>query len=278
MFDGRALKHWIIGVVSIVLMCTSIVSHAENPFKLAEERQSGKFVLEFTTPKKDVYRDIEYIFKKSGIYENIIAEINKSFVFPENITVKFAAGDGPIYYTGKNTIQMSYDFILYLSELYLERYPKASDKSMMNFALRSTTFLFYHEAAHAFIDVFQLPIVGNEEVAADNLAVILAFEYSDDGFDVVMDSVELFDLLEVDNHAKYTDDDYWDEHALDAQRFYSILCLAYGKYPKQVMKVLKDVKNKKIDHFIQERGEYCADEYQRQLSGWSQLLSGHFRE
>jgi hypothetical protein len=135
----------------------------------------------------------------------------------------------------------------------------------------------YHEIAHAFIDLYQLPIVSNEETAADNLAVSLALEYTRDGLDTVLDSAVLFDLLDQDSPKKYTESDYWDEHELDAQRFYNILCLAYGRYPKQVKKELSIVNNKKLIQFLKERGEWCIYQYDQQLNAWGKLLNDYIK-
>jgi hypothetical protein len=48
---------------------------------------------------------------------------------------------------------------------------------------------------------------------------------------------------------------YADVHSLDAQRFYNVLCLAYGADPE----LFADIVEQK--HLPQERAEGCADEY-----------------
>ncbi len=255
--------------------------HAENPFELIKQRAAKQeppvgFVLRYVSPKKPVSKDIETIFKHSGKFESIIDTLNQEFRMPGSVIIKFADGAGPLYDPGKKQIRMSYDFIFYLTTLFIERYPKASDDEMLDFASRSTTFLLYHEIGHAFIDMYQIPMVSNEETAADNLAVILALEYNKDGFTIVMDSAELFDLLDLDK-SKYEENDYWDEHALDAQRFYNILCMAYGKYPDRVMNELKRIKNKKLFEFVRERGDYCKYQYDQQLSAWAQMLGPYMK-
>lgn len=259
-----------------LFLLVSTTSYAENPFRTANPSK-GHFILEYVTPKKPVYRDIETVFKSSGAFESIINSINHEFIFPENITVRFVQGEGPVYYPDQNTIQMSYEFIYYLTTLYLERYPKATDDEMLEFSLNTTIFLFYHEMAHAFIDIYELPIVSSEETAADNLAVILALEFSDDGFKMLIDSAELFDLLEQKDSNKVEESDYWDEHQLDAQRFYNILCMTYGKYPERVTKKLKNIGNKKLTEFIKERGDDCIYQYEQQVNAWSKLLNPYFK-
>lgn len=270
------MVRWVIYIMILSLVILPFETSAENPFKTAKDYRYG-LKLEFATPKDKTHKDIAIVFEKSGDFQAIVDGLNNTFIFPKNVTIKFAAGDGPYYSPGNRTVYMSYDFIYYLSSLYFKQYPKASDDSMIQFTLRSTEFLMYHELAHALIDLYQLPIVSNEETAADNLAVILALEYTRDGLDTVLDSAVLFDLLDKDAPKQYDESDYWDEHALDAQRFYNILCLAYGRYPTAVKKEITSVKNKKLIMFIKERGDWCIYQYEQQLNAWGKLLNDYIK-
>ncbi len=268
----------------VQLLCLLCLAMMASPVS-ANDAQSAAaqaiipgFKLQFMPADKKVYQDIKIIFEKSHQFQTVIQKLNETFSLPVNVKVVFADADGPVYKPNTRTVVMNYDFIFYLATLYLVRYPNASDDEMINFAMRASTFLFYHEVAHALIDVFNLPIVSNEETAADNLAVILAFEFNDDGFSIVIDSAELFDLLDQNKQSKKFDDsDYWDEHSLDAQRFYNILCMAYGVYPEKVKKLVAKAKNKKLHQFIEEREEACAYQYDQQFSAWSTLLKPYFR-
>lgn len=269
----QGCRRWILVPLLLVM---SVPVCAENPFK-ASNLDRGKLTLEFKQPKKSVYRDIRIIFEHSERFNNIVKLMNAEFIFPENVSAVFADDDGPMYLPAKKEIVMSYSFIFFLSSLYLDQYKNASDDDMIDFTLRTSMFLFYHEIAHAMIDIYELPIVSNEETAADNLAVILALEYNDDGFSVIMDSAELFNLLDHSAPKKRNEKDYWDEHTLDAQRFYNILCLAYGVYPDKVNKAVSEVKNKKLMEFVKERGESCRNLYDQQLTAWAKLLKPYFR-
>jgi hypothetical protein len=267
---------WIIFLA--FLLALPSISFADNIS--SGKRERGRFVVEFVTPKKEVYRDIKTVYENNLSFKNIVKSINNEFVFPESVTVKFDVSDsGPMYLPSSNEIIIPYNYIFYLTELYAEHYPDATDDEMLGFSERATTFLFYHETAHALIDIFKLPIVSNEETAADNLAVILALEYNDDGFDIVIDTTYLFDLLDLSNPKKnYQESDYWGEHALDAQRYYNILCLAYGRNPSKVEKLVNSWENKQLKKFIDERGPACQDLYEQQLDAWSQLLEPYFKK
>ncbi|MDX1901793.1 MAG: DUF4344 domain-containing metallopeptidase [Gammaproteobacteria bacterium] len=249
-------------------LCVSIIFSA-----MVYANENGKFKLYFDTPKDEDYQNIEIVVKASNQFQNIIEGLNREFILPEDIFVKFSIKDGPVYYPKNKTIVMSYPFIAYLSGLYVNKYPKASSHAMVNFSIRATTFFFYHEMAHALINVLDLPIVSNEETAADNLAVIIALEYTNDGYDIVMDSAELFDILDHTTQT-YAEDDLWDEHALNSQRFYNIICLTYGRDPD---KVLAELKNTKLLKFIKEKSAFCKDEYASQLQAWLKLLDPFFQ-
>jgi hypothetical protein len=231
----------------------------------------GKFILHFDHPKKSPYSDIAYVLSKSKDFHRIIEGLNKEFKLPRDITVKFQMSEGPYYNAATRQIGMSYQFIEYISQLYVRFYPKAASKEVIKFTLQSSVFLFYHELAHALIDVYKLPIVSNEETAADNLAVILALEHTTLGYDIVMNTAELFDLFDA-NVKGYKESDLWDEHILDSQRFYNIICLAYGKHPKQVKTELLEVGSDEMLRFFKKKKEYCRGKYARQYSAWKKLL------
>tara|TARA_R110000868_G_scaffold53231_7_gene167277 strand:- start:5422 stop:6261 length:840 start_codon:yes stop_codon:yes gene_type:complete len=275
---SRSANFWVISMMCVVMLLMPLFASAQSPAKNKKSPVAkGGLVLKYETPKKEIDRKIKALLKHDGTFDAIVKSLNQEFNFPETVRVKFVANEGPLYDTRKKELVMSYGFINYLASLYIERYPETTDDAMIDFALRSNFFLFYHEIAHALIDVFNLPIVSNEETAADNFAVILALEMDSEGFDVVMDSVELFDILDQTNTKQLDESDYWDEHSLDAQRFYNILCMTYGRFPEKVKAAVKKIKDDKLNKFIENKGEYCLYLYDQQTKAWLQLLNPHFK-
>ncbi len=88
----------------------------------------------------------------------------------------------------------------------------------------------FHEIGHAVIDQFQLPVIGQEEDAADSFAtleIINAFE--DDAKPILIDVASAW--LHLDAKTDREDLDFFDEHDLDAQRAYRTICHLYGIDP-----------------------------------------------
>ena len=62
---------------------------------------------------------------------------------------------------------------------------------------------------------------------------------------------------------------FWDDHALDMQRFYSILGILYGGDPNRFNFVEQIVPKDSLGRF--------RHDYPRKLMSWERLLSSHFR-
>src|SRR5262249_42860822 len=114
---------------------------------------------------------------------------------------------------------------------------KAQQMETVEFGFNNALFFLFHEMGHAMISEFGLPILGREEDAADTLSALVLLEMDDPLFDKALkDSVEGWTLSSDEG----ADPDLWDEHSLDKQRAYSILCMMVGKDAKK----FKDVADK----------------------------------
>lgn len=131
----------------------------------------------------------------------------------------------------------------------------------------SLRFTLLHEASHALIDVFALPVVGREEDAADHLATLLLDDGTPAGADDALSGAEAFYEEPPDADSAV----YWDEHGLGAQRFYNVVCLVYGRHPGAHADLVRE------DYLPQERADLCAEEYARTAAGWRRLLAPHAR-
>ncbi|WP_312199189.1 DUF4344 domain-containing metallopeptidase [Stutzerimonas balearica] len=139
---------------------------------------------------------------------------------------------------------------------------QASEADEVRFTVANAEFTLMHEMGHLLISELQIPVLGREEDAADQLGFMGLFllqreQHEADFYNKLMDVADYW-RLEWQN-AKGSADEVplWDSHALDAQRFYNIACLAYGSDPDRLEWVLE------VSGLPIERALYCPDEYQQ---------------
>jgi hypothetical protein len=87
-----------------------------------------------------------------------------------------------------------------------------------------------HEMGHAVFDLFNVPIFGREEDAADQMAGFLMLQF---GQDVALRTISgtAYTYQQQAKQSHWSRTTFADEHETDEQRFYNYLCLAYGAQP-----------------------------------------------
>ena len=145
----------------------------------------------------------------------------------------------------------------------------------LHFVTANAEFTLLHEMGHLLIHELQLPVLGREEDAADQLGFIglfLLYRRQDDpAFAARLLDVADYWRLEWQRPKPAQEQiREWDSHALDAQRFYSIACLAYGSDPANLEWIIQ------ATGLPDERAFYCDQEYAQALHAVNWLRE-HFR-
>ena len=119
-------------------------------------------------------------------------------------------------------------------------------------------------------DILKIPLFGREEDAADQFSVYIMLRFSKD---------EARRLI-VGNAYQYKGDlqsptvsmalkKFADEHGTPSQRFFNVLCLAYGADKN----LFGDFVSK--GYLPKERAEYCEDEYAQVAYAFQRLIGPH---
>lgn len=140
----------------------------------------------------------------------------------------------------------------------------------VEFIFGNAIFVMFHEAGHMLVSELELPVLGKEEDAVDTLSSIILLEAKDETLDKALtDSADGWFLS--DRAAQEAGNDYafWDEHSLDQQRAYSMVCMMVGNDAQGFKEFADQVE------LPAERRESCADEYQSALASWTGVLAPH---
>ncbi|WGM37982.1 DUF4344 domain-containing metallopeptidase [Caulobacter sp. NIBR1757] len=141
--------------------------------------------------------------------------------------------------------------------------------SLDQFTRGTLRFVILHELGHGLVDLYDLPVLGREEDAADRFATFWMSPDSqgEDGTDAVA-AMEWW--LASARQSDITRDQlpWWDEHGMDEQRAYQIACLLYGASPQDFGPLAGRMG-------IPERSrQRCLGETAQNNTSWSKLLKG----
>lgn len=151
-----------------------------------------------------------------------------------------------------------------------DRWHLPADQAAADFVTSNLVFVFYHEVAHALIDVLDLPVLGREEDAADTLSALLIDRLWEEEAAVALTYDSALGFLLFADEAERGDSDpaYWGQHSLDIQRYYNLICLFYGANPD-----LRDDVADELD-LPEERRESCPEEFELAAASWGAMLDG----
>ncbi len=221
--------------------------------------------LVFEKPSNAEEKTIMQALQKSGTAREVINLINQKLRLPKQLSIVFGGMEGPLYDPETNKILVPYGFIKEVNIRFVEsKYAKTgvTPSEATDDALMHTLF---HELGHALVNMYQLPIVGKEEDAVDSLANVLLIEFYNEGQETVLSAADLFDLESEDKN-EFEEADFWDEHSLDEQRYYSTLCHVYGSDPDNYASAIENT------DMSDDRAELCIEEYEAAVRNWFKLL------
>lgn len=127
--------------------------------------------------------------------------------------------------------------------------------------------VFLHEAGHVVFNALKIPLFGREEDAADQFStyIMLRFEKAESRR-LVLGSAYQYRGDVLSPTVSMAQQKFADEHGTPAQRFYNLLCMAYGADPKLFADLLEK------NFLPEERAVGCEREYAQISHAFNALL------
>jgi hypothetical protein len=124
-----------------------------------------------------------------------------------------------------------------------------------------------HEVGHAVFDMFNVPVFGREEDAADEMAGFLAVQFNKDVARLVTRGFAYLwrEFGQLGGEPKEWAD-YSGEHGANQQRYFNVLCMGYGADPE----LFKDFIDK--NWLPKERAANCGAEYQQVRAAFAKTV------
>src|SRR5262249_6491558 len=155
------------------------------------------------------------------------------------------------------------------------RLKNATHQKMMDtvtFIAGNMLFVLLHETGHALVTEMGLPVLGREEDAADAYATVtmlkMGSSYSNR---VLVEAAKGWFLSAERNDRRGNMLAFYDEHGLDWQRAYQIICLMVGSDPEQFKQLADWVQ------MPEDRQASCQGDYSNASWSWDTVLKSHRR-
>ncbi len=138
-----------------------------------------------------------------------------------------------------------------------------TEEDILSASSAAWVFILFHEVGHGLIDVYGLPVPGREEDAVDSFSAVALIDGG--APDAVVYAALFWLLIEQDSGGE---PNFADEHSMNMQRFYSLLCWVYGSDPRgyeYLVEIFPDLESRIA-------GGRCEAEYEQQSDSWHELL------
>jgi len=205
----------------IILMLGKPLFAAENKLVVVYEKHTDT----------GFSRQIERLRQNDAI-PAMLEFVNQHIVFAQPLTLRIGADDGPLFDPAINEIWIPGEFLVEIENRFIHAKLVDTLNERDDVILDVFLHTLLHEVGHAIIAQFDLPTLGKEEDAADNLANVLLLEFANEGDIVALNSADMF-ALEDQDRDELDQSDFWDEHSLDIQRYYTTVCHVFGANPQK---------------------------------------------
>jgi Putative metallopeptidase len=145
-------------------------------------------------------------------------------------------------------------------------------KGLVEFVVGNMLFALLHELGHAHIQEMGLPVLGREEDAADSYAITAMLKVGTNVSDRVLIAATRGWFLSAERGQKEGIPlAFYDEHGMDKQRAYQIVCLMVGSDPDKFADLADQVK------MPEDRQATCGGDYSNASWSWETVLKPHLR-
>ncbi len=253
---------------------------ADNPGQNApapaDAAASDMIKIEYVPPKDPKYQTPYKLVQERGALE-MMKKVFTPLRLPVPVTIRTIGCDGVsnAWYQRENdrpTLSICYEYLVEIWNVM----PKDSAAAMVtagDAVIGQLFFALAHEFGHAVFDIFDIPVFGREEDAADQFATYIMLQFGEDRAHRLITGAAFSYREFIKNHKQKPNASvplltFSSDHGLPEQRFYNLLCLAYGYDAKLFERVANE-------YLPKSRARNCRYEYVILRYAFKQLIVPH---
>jgi hypothetical protein len=262
--------------VTVVFIGTLLpnLSVAQSQPPAAQSGQSDRVSVVYVPPNNSSFQEVQDLLRQHNALEKI-KEILSPFQFPEQLNIETTeCGAVNSYYQRKNlkpTVTLCYEFLKRTLEL-LPNETNPVGLTPPDAAVGQFFWVTFHEVGHAAFDMFNVPIFGHEEDAADNFATFIMLQFGKGQAPRLINGAAWAWRAYLGDYQKNPVVPtrlaaFASDHGLPQERFYNLVCLAFGANSQE----FADFAN----FLPPTRSPNCSHEYQTLVRAFRQQIRPH---
>jgi hypothetical protein len=231
--------------------------------------QTNRIKIEYFEPTTPALRGVYELVKKRRTLERM-QTVFSPFRLPVELTIRTGSCQGVANaWYRRPVITVCYEYLnQILQSLPAETTPEGVTRE--DALIGETFYVFAHEMGHATFDLFKVPMLGDQENAADHFAGYLMLQFGkDEARALIMGAAYTYNRYVQNPEVMAPLKAFSDIHGAPAQRYYNLLCLAYGAEPT----VFADVVSK--GYLPKDRAIGCNREYNQVAYGFREFMTPH---
>ncbi|MGY0458938.1 DUF4344 domain-containing metallopeptidase [Kitasatospora sp. cg17-2] len=256
---------------------------AEPTEQVTEPAEEGALVPSYEAGLTPEDEKVKAFLTQNAVLEDIAAYASERIVLPQDVPLHAAScGEANAFWDPRaQDITFCYEYLEELAPLLAAQQSEgtAEERSAQldQDLVGVTNEAVLHELGHALVNLYDLPVVGKEEDAADQLSALLLASGDERHVGYALSTITSYAALA--NAAARGEQPlkvYADEHSLDAQRFYNWVCWLYGSDPAQYAPVVQSETNPD-GALPPERAARCPGEFLQMEKSWSPALKPYLK-
>ncbi len=251
-----------VGHIAFVCALTLSVSELAN---------AQSFVGKYGPVKSPQFQSVREVLQRGKFLEEIAATLSQGITLPHQVVLTIGeCGKATAFYNPKfKAIVVCYELMSEMIQAtQRDLSPLASRQEIEKLFSGGFGFILMHELSHALIHILDLPVLGREEDAADQIAAFFLLHTETSESDMMLEgAIWLFRSKTF----LYTRRHFSDEHSVGPQRQSNLACWAFGKDPNRYQYLLRR------GYLTRERAVRCGSEYTLLDSSVRKLLGSNVR-
>jgi hypothetical protein len=264
---SRAMK-WI---VTTVLAAGSVLAaaHAEARKVGSARPEPNRIDIAYVEPKSAVNEPVYNLVKQHQVLEKI-RDLLSPLRLPHRLLIQTRDCDGiSNAWSNEDSVTVCYE---YLNDIWRNAPAQTTPTGIapIDTLIGPLLDVFLHEAAHAIFAGLRIPLLGREEDAADQFSTYMMLKFDkDEARRLILGSAYQYKGDMASPTITINQQKFADEHGTPAQRFFNLLCTAYGSDPK----LFADVVEKGF--LPEDRAVGCRREYAQLTHAFATLIGPH---